>query len=312
MSTLPQFIWHQGTIKPWAEATTHVMAHALHYGSCVFEGIRAYATPKGPMIFRLQDHLKRLFASARIYDIEMPYDQAALSAACKEVIRVNQYAEAYLRPFAYRGPGGFGLGADNPTEVSVATWPWGTYLGAEALNQGIDVCVSSWQRVAPNTLPAAAKAAGNYLSSILIVREAKRLGFHEGIALTVDGFVSEGSGENVFVVMGKTIYTPPLAASILHGLTRDTIITLAKEAGLEVKEMPVTREMLYLCDELFLVGTAAEVTPVRSVDRKAIQGAVPGPITKLMQARYFGLVKGTEPDRFGWLEGIDAAPPKGL
>jgi len=304
MNQTPAFIWYQGKIRPWAEATTHVMAHALHYGSSVFEGIRAYDTPKGPMIFRLHDHIKRLFASAHIYDMPMPYAIDEIKSACKEVIRVNGLGASYLRPIAYRGVGGFGLGADNPTEVAIAAWVWGPYLGAAAIKEGIDVCMSSWQRVAPNTLPTAAKAGGNYLSSILIAREAKRLGFHEGIALTVGGLVSEGAGENVFVVIDGVLHTPPLSASILHGLTRDTVMRLAREEGIEVKEMNLTRELLYLCDEMFLVGTAAEVTPVRSVDRKPLPGAMPGVITGRIQKRFFDLVQGQSPDPCGWLEAV--------
>lgn len=305
MSTpVPAYIWHQGSIKPWAEATVHVMAHALHYGSSVFEGIRAYATEQGPRIFRLHDHLKRLYSSARVYDMEIPYDIETLKQACKEVVRINELPDAYLRPIAFRSVGGFGLGADNPTEVAVAAWKWGSYLGAAALSEGVDACISSWRRIAPNTLPAAAKAGGNYLSSILISREAKRLGFHEGIALTVDGLVSEGAGENLFLIFDGVIITPPIAASILHGITRDTVMRLAREAGIEVREQAVTREMLYLCDELFMTGTAAEVTPVRSVDRKTINGGQPGPITLQLQAAYFDLVKGRSADTRGWLDAV--------
>lgn len=302
MSNYPAFIWHQGKIKPWAEATVHVMAHALHYGSSVFEGIRAYATSKGPQIFRLHDHIKRLYNSAFIYDMHIPFDIETLKGACKEVIRVNNLAEAYLRPIAFRSVGGFGLGADNPTEVAVAAWTWGSYLGAAALSEGVDACISSWRRVAPNTLPAAAKAGGNYLSSILVSREAKRLGFHEGIALSVDGLVAEGAGENLFMIFDGVIITPPIAASILHGITRDTVMRLAREEGIEVREQQVTREMLYLCDEMFMTGTAAEVTPVRSVDRKNIGNGKAGPITLKLQAKYFDLVKGKTDDSRGWLD----------
>lgn len=303
MSTqYPAWIWHQGKIKPWAEATVHVMAHALHYGSSVFEGIRAYATSKGPQIFRLHDHMKRLYSSAHIYDMHIPFDIETLKNGCREVIKANHLAEAYLRPIAFRSVGGFGLGADNPTEVAIAAWTWGSYLGAAALAEGVDACISTWRRVAPNTLPAAAKAGGNYLSSILISREAKRLGFHEGIALSVDGLVSEGAGENLFLIFDGIIITPPIAASILHGITRDTVMKLAKEEGIEVREQAVTREMLYLCDELFMTGTAAEVTPVRSVDRKPIGNGKAGPISLKLQAKYFDLVKGKTDDPRGWLD----------
>jgi branched-chain amino acid aminotransferase len=305
MSTaFPAYIWHQGQIKPWADATVHVMAHALHYGSSVFEGIRAYGTTNGPRIFRLHDHMKRLYSSARIYDMEIPFDIDTLKQACKDVVRANELPDAYLRPIAFRSVGGFGLGADNPTEVAIAAWKWGSYLGDAALSEGVDACISSWRRIAPNTLPAAAKAGGNYLSSILISREAKRLGFHEGIAMTVDGLVSEGAGENLFLVFDGVIITPPIAASILHGLTRDTVMRLAREAGIEVREQSVTREMLYLCDELFMTGTAAEVTPVRSVDRKMINGGKPGPISLQLQAAYFDVVKERVPDTRGWLDAV--------
>jgi branched-chain amino acid aminotransferase len=248
----PPFIWHNGAIKPWAEATTHVMSHALHYGSSVFEGIRCYDTPKGPAIFRLTDHNRRLFASAKIYDMPMPYSLEQLNAACREVIRANQLTKAYLRPLAYRGLGGFGLSADCPTEVSVASWEMGPYLGAGVLEAGIDACVSSWQRFAPNTIPAGAKAGGNYLSGQLVAREARRLGFGEGIALASTGLLSEGAGENLFLVFEGALHTSPVSAALLNGITRNTIITLAKEAGIAVVERDLPREYLYLCDELFM------------------------------------------------------------
>lgn len=299
---LPQYIWFEGKLVPWAEATVHVMSHALHYGSSVFEGIRAYATPKGPAIFRYREHMRRLYASASIYDLEIKYDIDTLMAAGKEVMRANKLSGAYLRPLAWRGSGGFGLGADNPTGCMIAAWVWGPYLGAAAVQEGIDACISSWTRVAPNTLPASAKAGGNYLSSILVSREAKRLGFHEGIALSVDGYLAEGAGENLFLIQGKTIYTPPMAASILHGITRDTAIVIAKELGYEIREQNLPREMIYLVDEVFMTGTAAEITPIRSVDRKTIGTGKPGPITKAIQQQFFGLFDGSVEDRHGWLD----------
>lgn len=299
---LPQYIWFEGKLVPWAEATVHVMSHALHYGSSVFEGIRAYATPKGPAIFRYREHMRRLYASASIYDLEIKYDIDTLMAAGKEVMRANNLSGAYLRPLAWRGSGGFGLGADNPTGCMIAAWVWGPYLGAAAVQEGIDACISSWTRVAPNTLPASAKAGGNYLSSILVSREAKRLGFHEGIALSVDGYLAEGAGENLFLIQGKTIYTPPMAASILHGITRDTAIVIAKELGYEIREQNLPREMIYLVDEVFMTGTAAEITPIRSVDRKTIGNGKPGPITKAIQQQFFGLFDGSVEDRHGWLD----------
>jgi branched-chain amino acid aminotransferase len=301
MSNLPAKIWHQGKICNWADATVHVMTHALHYGSSVFEGIRSYDTPNGPAIFRLDDHFKRFFNSAKIYDLEIGFTAEQLKAACIEVLKANNLGAAYLRPIAYRGAGGFGLGADNPTQTSIAAWVWGPYLGGKALQEGIDVCISTWRRVAPATLPAYAKAGGNYLSSILISREAKRLGFHEGIALSVDGFVSEGAGENVFMLHDGVLHTPPLSAGILHGITRDTVIKIATDMGIEIRSMNIPREMVYLCEEMFLTGTAAEVSPVRSVDGKKVGNGEPGPLTRKIQEKFFGLFKGTTPAPEGWL-----------
>jgi len=301
----PEWIWHNGEIKRWAEATTHVMAHALHYGSSVFEGIRCYETPNGPAIFRLTDHNKRLYASARIYDMPMPYDLATINAACREVIKKNDLTNAYLRPFAYRGLGGFGLSADTPVEMSVASWFMGPYLGEGALEAGIDACVSSWQRFAPNTIPAGAKAGGNYLSGQLIAREARRLGFGEGIALASTGLLSEGAGENLFLVFDGALHTTPVSAALLNGITRNTIITLAKDAGIEVVERDMPREYLYLCDELFMCGTAAEITPIRSVDGRQVGAGHAGPVTRRIQELFFGLFNGKTADKHGWLEMLD-------
>lgn len=298
----PDWIWHNGAIKRWAEATTHVMSHALHYGSSVFEGIRCYQTPNGPVIFRLTDHNRRLFASARIYDMAMPYSLEELNEACREVIRANENTTDYLRPVAYRGLGGFGLSADTPTDVAVATWKMGQYLGTSVLEQGIDACVSSWQRFAPNTLPAGAKAGGNYLSGQLVAREARRLGFGEGIALASTGLLSEGAGENLFLVFDGALHTTPVSAALLNGITRNTIITLAREAGIDVIERDLPREYLYLCDELFMCGTAAEITPIRSVDGRQIGAGKAGPVTRQIQDLFFGLFEGRTPDRHGWLE----------
>ena len=230
----PEHIWHNGRIKPWAEATVHVMAHVVHYGSSVFEGVRCYPTPKGPAIFRLTDHNKRLFASAKIYDMALPYTLEQINEACREVIRANGNTTDYLRPVAYRGLGGFGLSADTPIDVAVATWKMGQYLGAAVLEQGIDACVSSWQRFAPNTIPAGAKAGGNYLSGQLVAREARRLGFGEGIALASTGLLSEGAGENLFLVFDGALHTTPVSAALLNGITRNSIITLAREHDIEV------------------------------------------------------------------------------
>ena len=298
----PEWIWQNGEVKQWADATTHVMSHALHYGSSVFEGIRAYDTPKGPAIFRLTDHNKRLHDSAKIYDFEIPYSIEELNAACKEMVKRNGLKDAYLRPVAYRGLGGFGLSADTPIDVAVATWEMGAYLGPDVLENGIDACVSSWQRFAPNTIPAGAKAGGNYLSGQLIAREARRLGFGEGIALASTGLLSEGAGENLFLVFNGALHTTPVSAALLNGLTRNTIMTLARDMGIEVVERDMPREYLYLCDELFMCGTAAEITPIRSVDGRKIGKGVAGELTRQLQQAYFDLVKGKTEDKYGWLE----------
>ncbi|MCF7223404.1 branched-chain amino acid transaminase [Lysobacter sp. TLK-CK17T] len=300
----PDWIWHNGDIKRWQDATTHIMAHGLHYGSSVFEGIRCYETPDGPAIFRLTDHNKRLYASARIYDMALPYDLDTINAACREVIRRNGLSRAYLRPFAWRGLGGFGLSAETPIEMAVATWFMGPYLGDEALETGIDACVSSWQRFAPNTIPAGAKAGGNYLSGQLIAREARRLGFGEGIALASTGLLSEGAGENLFLVFDGALHTTPVSAALLNGITRNSLITLAHDHGIEVVERDLPREYLYLCDELFMCGTAAEITPIRSVDGRQVGTGRPGPVTRRLQELFFGLFDGRTPDRHGWLEAL--------
>jgi branched-chain amino acid aminotransferase len=301
----PAQIWHNGKLKPWADATTHVMAHALHYGSSVFEGIRSYPTPNGVVIFRLADHIKRLFNSAKIYDIPMPFDTATLAAACREVVRVNKLNKAYIRPVAFRGAGqGLSLSADAPTEVAVGAWELGSYLGKDVLDAGIDACVSTWQRPAPNTIPAGAKAGGNYLSGQLIAREARRLGFGEGIALASTGLLSEGAGENLFLVFDGVLHTPPVSAAILDGITRASLIQLAGDAGLEIMVRDLPREYLYLADEIFMCGTAAEITPVRTVDGKPVGTGKPGPVTHRMQELFFGLFDGRTPDRYGWLEPV--------
>jgi branched-chain amino acid aminotransferase len=298
----PPFIWQNGAIKPWAEATVHVMAHGLHYGSSVFEGIRSYATPNGQAVFRLTEHLKRLYASAKIYDMPMPYDVPTLAQACRDVIKANELQKAYLRPIAYRGLGGFGLSADTPTDLAIAAWHMGPYLGADVLEAGIDACVSSWQRFAPNTIPAGAKAGGNYLSGQLVAREARRLGFGEGIALASTGLLSEGAGENLFLVMNGELHTTPVSAALLNGITRNTLITLAQDVGIKVVERDIPREYLYLCDELFMCGTAAEVTPIRSVDGRQVGTGKPGPVTRRIQELFFGLFDGRTKDSRGWLE----------
>lgn len=301
-------IWYNGKLVPWEKATVHVLAHALHYGSTVFEGVRCYATAHGPVIFRLRDHTRRLFDSARIYRIDIPYTPDDINAACKEIIVVNGLDKgAYMRPFAFRSYGEIGVAPKTPPPIDtvVAAFEWGAYLGADGLENGIDVCVSSWQRLAANTIPAMGKAAGNYLSSQLISMEAKRLGFAEGIGLGIDGTVSEGAGENLFVVRDNVIYTPGLANAILQGITRDTVITLARAHGFEVREQALPREFLYLADEIFLTGSAAEITPVRSVDRIEVGCGKRGPVTEVLQSAFFGLFDGKTEDKWGWLERCD-------
>ena len=300
-------IWHNGEYKPWHEATVHVMTHALHYGSSVFEGVRVYEKQGRPCGFRLRDHLVRMLDSARLYRIQIPYDLETLHAACRGVVTRNGLKSAYLRPIAFRGYGSIGVAPHKPlpVEVAIAAIEWGAYLGEEAREQGARVCVSSWQRVAPNTIPAGVKAGGTYLSSQLISLEAHRLGYDEGIGMATDGTLSEGAGENLFLIKQGVIFTPPQAASILAGITRDTVIRLAHAMGYEVREHVLSRESLYTADELFFTGTAAEITPIRSVDDLDIGNGRRGPITEQLQQAFFGLFSGETEDRFGWLEPMD-------
>ena len=300
MST--EFLWHNGQFKRWNEATCHVSSHALHYGSSVFEGERVYATPQGAAYFRLAEHTQRLFESARMYDIDIGYSPREIEQACLELIAVNHLPSAYVRPIAFRGAGSLGVLAreGDPVEVAIMAMNWGAYLG-EAVEKGADVCVSSWQRPAPNTLPSWAKAGGNYLSSQLIAAEARRGGFDEGIALGHNGLLSEGAGENIFLVKKGRLLTPPSSAGLLAGITRDAVISLAGDLGLVVDERDLPREALYTADEIFLTGTAAEITPVRSVDRKRVGDGVPGPITRALQQAFFGLFDGRTADNRGWL-----------
>ena len=301
-------IWSNGALIPWREAQVHVLSHALHYGTSMFEGIRVYQTAKGPCGFRLRDHVRRLIDSARIYDFEIPYSEDELVEACNATVRENGLGSAYIRPIAFVGYGSIGVvpAKETPVDVHIAAFPWGAYLGEEAREKGVDVCVSSWNRAAPNTTPTGAKAGGNYLSSYLISREAKSRGYAEGIGLDVDGRLSEGAGENLFVIKDGRILSPPAASSILQGITRDSIIKLAHREGLEVVEQPLPREILYLCDEAFFTGTAAEVTPIRSIDDKPTRCKGAGPVTKLIIDRFFGLFDGSSPDDWGWLEPVDA------
>jgi branched-chain amino acid aminotransferase len=299
-----RYIWFNGDLVPWADAKVHVMAHALHYGSSVFEGIRCYATPDGPAIFRLADHIERLFASAGIYRIPIPFTPDEIVRACREAVLANGLASAYLRPLVMRGVGGVGVCPvpGSPVEVMIAAMELGAYLGEDGLAQGIDACVSSWQRAAPNTFPTAAKAGGNYLNGQLVAMEARRNGYAEGIALAPDGTLSEGSGENLFIVRKGVLFTPPAAASILMGITRDTVFQLAADLGLTIVEQSLPRELLYLADEVFFTGTAAEITPVCSVDRHPVGSGARGPITAALQEKFFGLFDGRTRDRWGWLD----------
>jgi len=301
-----KLIWHNGELVPWEDANIHVMSHVVHYGSSLFEGIRCYETERGPAIFRLGDHVKRLLNSCHIYRMPCPYDYELLTAACRDLVRTNGFSACYIRPIAFRGYGTFGVNPfPAPVEVYIATWAWGQYLGDEALEQGVDVCVSSWTRLAPNTFPAMAKSGANYMNSQLIKMEAITNGYVEGIALDVQGYVSEGSGENIFVVKDGLVHTPPLHASILPGITRDSIITLCSDLGIPVIQKGVPRELLYVADEVFFTGTAAEVTPVRSIDRIQIGKGRRGPITERLQNAYFDATKGRTEDKHRWLTAVE-------
>ena len=303
-------IWHNGRFIAWDDAKIHVLSHVTSYGSSVFEGVRCYSTPAGPAIFRVREHLRRLHDSAKIYRIELKYSIDQLADAMAELVRVNRMDSCYFRPLVLRGYGDVGvLPAQNPTETYIACWEWGKYLGEEALAKGVDVCVSSWTRIAPNTLPALAKAGANYMNSQLIRMEAHLNGYAEGIALDSSGYVSEGSGENIFVIRDGKILTPPLGASVLPGITRDTIIQLAESLGIPVVETLVPREMLYIADEVFFSGTAAEVTPIASIDRIPVGKGARGPITEKLQKAFFDLVDGKTPDRFGWLTPVGKNEP---
>lgn len=297
-----KFIWMNGKFVPWEDAKIHICAHVIHYGTGVFEGLRCYKTPRGSAIFRLQDHTERLFNSAKIYRMEIPFTKEEINRTIVELIKKNELEECYIRPIVYRGYNELGVNPFScPVEVALITWKWGKYLGPEALEKGVDVMVSSWNRMAPNTFPAMAKTCANYMNSQLIKMEAVTYGFVEGIALDVSGFVSEGSGENIFAVRNSIIYTPPLHATILPGITRDTVITLARELGYEVRETSMLREFLYLVDELFFTGSAAEITPIRSVDKITIGSGKSGPVTKRLQEEFFALIEGQKPDRYHWL-----------
>jgi branched-chain amino acid aminotransferase len=297
-------IWHNGNLIPWEKAQIHVMSHVVHYGSSVFEGIRCYAQPEGAAIFRLPEHMQRLLDSAKIYRLPIPYSLDQLSNAAVELVESNGVAPCYIRPIALRGYGEIGVSPKgSPTEVYMANFPWGKYMKAE--HGGSDVCVSSWNRLAPNTMPSLAKAGANYMNSQLIRMEADMHGYAEGIALDVNGYLSEGSGENLFIVRNGVLYTTPLAHSVLAGITRDSVLTLARHFGIPVVEQVMPRETLYLADEVFFTGTAAEVSPIRSVDRILVADGEPGPITRQLSDEFFGIVNGLRADRFGWLTPVN-------
>lgn len=307
-----QTIWMNGRLIPWADAKVHVMTHALHYGSSVFEGIRCYATPGGPAIFRLQAHLRRLFESVIPYRMTPPWSRAEVEAACHSLIRENGLKSAYLRPLVFRGYAPISVvpAESCPVEMMIAAFEYGAYLGRDALENGIDACVSSWHRTTSGSNPVLAKAGGHYTNAYLIGAEARRNGYGEGISVNAQGQVCEGAASNLFLVRDGTLCTPPLSASILGGITRDSVLTLARDLGLKTQEMDLPRELLYMADEVFLTGTAAEITPVRSVDRLPVGGGKPGPVTRQLQAAFFGLFNGDTPDRHGWVELVDAGNPQ--
>jgi len=295
-------IWMNGKLVEWKDATIHIASHVIHYGSGVFEGARCYATPKGSACFRLDDHLIRLQHSAKIYRMAYPLDLAGWREAVFQTIRANQLKACYIRPLVYRGYDTLGVNPlPNPVDAAILVWEWGAYLGQDALENGVDVKISTWARMAPNTLPAMAKATANYANSALIKMEALADGYSEGLALDVSGNVSEGSGQNVFIVRNGAILTPPLAASILGGITRDSIITLARGLGCSVTETNLPREALYIADEVFFAGTAAEVTPIRSIDKIQVGSGRRGPVTEALQRAFFAVINGEAPDRHGWL-----------
>jgi len=297
-----EWIWRDGEFIPWADAHVHVLSHSMQFGSSAFEGIRCYHTPNGPAIFRLKEHLTRLINSVKIYRMELPYSIEQLTAACCELVVRNKLESCYLRPMVLRGYGAAGMVPfDSPIEVYLPCWPWGAYLGDDALESGVDACVSTWHRFAPNTIPSLAKVAGNYLGGQLIKMEALANGFAEGIALSPSGTVSEGSGQNVFLVMDGALITTPLDGTLLGGITRASIITLAQREGLTVREQIIPREMLYIADEVFFTGTAAELTPVRSVDRIKVGAGTVGPTTKHLQKVFLDIANGRAEDTFGWL-----------
>lgn len=301
-------VWMNGQLVAWKDATVHVAAHALHYGTGIFEGIRAYETRHGSAVYRLPEHMRRLYDSCRVYRMDPPWPVETLSTAVLDTVRVNGYAACYIRPLVYRGMESLGLDPRPcPVEASIIVWEWKAMFGAEGLEQGIDVAVSSWNRLAPNTLPAMAKASGNYANSALIKMQAALDGYGDAIALDESGLVSEGSGQNLFLVRDRVIYTPAINSSILQGITRDSVITIARDLGYEVREAAIPREMLYLADEAFFCGTAVEVTPIRSIDRILVGDGTRGAVTAAIQRHFFGIIRGDIPDTHRWLTPVPAA-----
>jgi branched-chain amino acid aminotransferase len=304
-------VWRNGEMIAWEKATIHVMTHVVHYGSSIFEGIRCYNTKRGSAIFRLDAHIERLLNSAHIYRMEVPFGYEEIAEACCRLVTANDYKECYLRPVIFRGYGTFGVDPfPAPIETYICAWPWGKYLGPEALEQGVDVCVSSWTRIAPNTLPSMAKAGANYMNSQLIKMEAKLNGYVEGIALDPQGYISEGSGENIFLIKDGVVMTPPLYSTILPGITRDSVIKICERMGIPVLERAIPREMLYISDEVFFTGTAAEITPIRSVDKVKVGSGRRGPLTEEIQKQFFAIITGEAEDAFGWLTPVKAAEPQ--
>ena len=298
-------IWMNGRLIPWDQATVHVLSHVIHYGSCIFEGIRCYKTPKGPAVLRLREHIERLFDGCKIYRMEVPYTREEIEKAVLETVRANRLEACYIRPLAFRGYESLGVDPfPCPIDVAIGVWPWGAYLGKDAAEKGVDVMVSSWRREAPDTLPAMAKASANYMNSQLIKMEALVNGYAEGIALDAYGYVSEGSGENLFLVKRGTLCTPPLTASILPGITRQCMLQLAADLSIPVVERSIPREMLYIADEVFFVGTATEVTPIRSIDHQTIGRGARGEVTARLQAEFNALVAGAKEDRHHWLTAV--------
>jgi len=299
-------IWINGSLVDWADARIHIASHVIHYGSGVFEGARCYNTVNGPAVFRLDAHIRRLLDSAKIYRMDSPYDQAAISQAVVDLIKLNGFKACYIRPLIYRGYDSLGVNPfPCPVDVAIMLWEWGAYFTKEAIEEGLNVKISTWSRNAPNTMPAMAKSVANYANSQLIKMEAITEGYDEGIALDVEGNLSEGSGQNIFIVRDGVIHTPPVGASILSGITRDSVVTIAKDLGFDVREQTLPREMLYVADEVFFVGTAVEVTPIKSVDKLKIGRGRRGPITEAIQQRFFQIVKGEAADPYGWLQPID-------